>query len=107
MRNLIGLIINQCHFSVLCILLDFLPFIGLIDHEEAVVLELELEKQLKEMNARIPLSLNLVPPVSFIHQMSWLEPGEENLKQYLVVSRNNFYLKLSSWSRVICLACLE
>lgn len=58
---------------------------GLIDHEEAVVLELGLEKHLKEMNARIPLSLEVAPPVSVLHQLSWIENGEEEMKEYLVV----------------------
>ncbi|ODM98799.1 Sodium/hydrogen exchanger 8 [Orchesella cincta] len=56
---------------------------GLIDHEEAVVLELELEKQLKEMNAKIPHSLMVAPPISFIHQLGWID-GDEELKTYLV-----------------------
>lgn len=49
------------------------------------MLELALEKMLKEMNARIPLSLDVAPPVSVLHQLSWLENGEEDLKEYLVV----------------------
>lgn len=69
---------------------------GLVDHEEAVVLELELEKQLKEMNAKIPLSLNVTPPVSFLHQLNWIE-GDEELKTYLIV-RTHFLGYLDSFT---------